>query len=150
MARSLQPVWFKKNWLASAAYTTTTTSAALALPLGDCYMLFASSSAASGTSPTLDVVLQSSIDGGTTYINLPIRFTQITTTATEMVIFKNGLGGNEVALANLVADTGGQLAKNCLFDPNFMKVKVTVGGSTPSITLVIHAAVLPVGRQGEL
>lgn len=150
MAKSLIPVRWNKNWLASAAYTTTTTSAALSLPIADCYMLYIATSAASGTSPTLDIVIQSSIDGGTTYINLPLRFTQVTTTATEMLIFKNGLGGNEVALANLVADTGGQLAKNCLFDPNFMKVKVTVGGSTPSITLVMHAAVLPSGRQGEL
>lgn len=150
MAKSLNQVWAKKGWLASAAYTTTTTSSALSLPTADCYGLHMASSAASGTSPTLDIVLQSSFDGGTTYVNLPIRFTQVTTTASEVIFFKNGLGGNEVALAQVVADTGGQLAKNCVFDPNFLKVKVTVGGSTPSITMVIHAIALPTGRQGEL
>lgn len=150
MAKSLNQGWFKKGWLASAAYTTTTTSSALSLPTGDCYALVIATSAASGTSPTLDIVIQSSYDGGSTYINLPLRFTQVTTTAAEAIYFKQGLGGNEVALASLTADTGGQLAKNCIFDPNFMKVKVTVGGSTPSITMVMHAAVLPSGRQGEL
>lgn len=151
MAKSLQQPWFKKGWLASATYTTTVTSAALALPMGDCYALAMVSSTGSGTTPTLDIVIQSSFDGGTSYVNLPLRFTQVTgTAASEVIYFKNGLGGNEIALASLVAATGGQLAKNCLFDPNFLKVVVTVGGSTPSIVMVIHAGVLPSGRQGEL
>lgn len=129
-----------KSAIASTAYTTTTTSAAFALPVdADTYMVLLQTTAATGTSPTMDAVLQSSPDNGTTYINLPIRSTQITAAGQNYFIFKQGLGGNEVAFESPAASTGGTLAKNCIFDPRLLKVKFTIGGTNPSITTQVWA-----------
>jgi hypothetical protein len=137
-----------KTLIASTAYTTTVTSSAFALPgLADTYHLILNCTAATGTSPTVDAVLQSSVDGGTTYVNLPLRATQITAAGVRHLVFKLGLGGNEVALENTAADTGGTLAKNCIFDPNFMKIKFTVGGTNPSVTIVVYGASLAAGSN---
>ena len=135
--------------LVSAAYTTTTTSAAFSMAGagGDSFMLWFNHTAASGTSPTMDAVVQSSPDGGTTYVNLPLRSTQITTTGQNLILWKLGLGDSDAAVESPIADTGGTLAKNCLFDPAFMKIKFTIGGSTPSITTVVYGAVLNKGSR---
>lgn len=133
-----------KSSIVSTAYTTTVTSAAFALPgQGDSYALILNCTAATGTTPTVDAVVQSSVDGGTTYVNLPLRTTQITAAGVRHIVFKLGLGGNEVALESTAADTGGTLAKNCLFDPKFMKIKFTVGGTNPSVTIQVFSAALP-------
>lgn len=142
-----------QNWIAPGAVAATSTAAPAAtvktLGLGDCYALGLEVTAASGTSPTCDVVLQTSLDNGTTWKDLPIRWTQKTTTSAgvpEWIVFRLGLGQNEVALAQVTADTGGQLAKNCLFDPDQLRVKFTIGGTNPSFTFLVHAMTLPVQR----
>src|SRR6267154_1519418 len=90
------------------------------ITLGDCFAIGMEVTATSGTSQTADVVLQTTIDG-TNWIDLPLRYTQKTTATStgtpEWLVFRLGLGQNEVALAQVTADTGGQLVKNCLFDP---------------------------------
>lgn len=135
-----------KTLIASTAYTTTVTSSAFAMPVNaDTYEIIINATTVTGTSPTLDCVVQSSVDGGTTYINLPLRTTQITAAGQRRLLFKQGLGGNEVALETAAADTGGTLAKNCIFDPKFMKIKFTVGGTNPSLTAVVYGAFLPKG-----
>lgn len=138
MPKSLQLPNFKTA-IASTAYTTTVTSSAFSMPGGaDTYDLIFNITAATGTSPTVDPIVQTSVDGGTTYVNLPLRCTQITATGVRHLVFKQGLGGNEVALETTAADTGGTLAKNCIFDPRFMKIKFTVGGTNPSVTIVVY------------
>lgn len=127
----------------SVTKTATYTSSAFAMPLGDTYSLFLNVSAASGTSPTMDIVLQTSVDGGTTYIDLPLRYAQKTTTGAAVLVFKCGLGNNEVALENAAADTGGTLAKNCVFDWRYMKIKATIGGTNPSFTFAIYGLATP-------
>src|SRR5690349_13265201 len=72
--------------------------------------------AVSGTSPTLDVVLQTSYDWGTTYVDLPMRFAQMTAAGVRHLVVRNGLGPSESALEQVAADTGGSLAKNANFD----------------------------------
>ena len=130
-------------WLTVTAAAATATSAALKVPVADTYAIWVNVTTATGTSPTCDIVLQTSVDGGTTYIDLPLRYTQKTAAAAEVLVFKLGLGQNEVALAQVVADTGGQLAKNCVFDPNYLKVKYTIGGTNPSFTFKMYVMVLP-------
>lgn len=130
----------------AAAATSNTTAFSPILGIADGYQLTLDVTAASGTTPTLDVVLQTSFDAGTNWIDLPLRFAQKTTTATEDLVFKLGLGGNEVALGQAVADTGGSLAKNCLFDPVYLRAKYTIGGTNPSFTFGIHSATLPPQR----
>jgi hypothetical protein len=62
-----------------------------------------------------------------------LRFTQVTAASTKYLVFKLGLGGNEVALEQAAADTGGTLAKNCIFDPHNMRLRYTVGGTNPIV-----------------
>jgi len=144
-------IWIKGKYqsVATAAAVSTSTTAAIDMGIGDCYMIAIEVTAASGTSPTLDIVVQSALDG-TNYKDLPLRFTQKTTTSSgtpEYLVFRLGLGENEVALAQVSADTGGQLAKNCLFNPNLIKLKYTIAGTSPSFDFTAHIITLPVQRR---
>ena len=127
-----------KTLVASAAYTTTTTTAAFELPLCDTYHIIINHTAVTGTSPTADIQLKTSIDGGTTYVGLPLRSTQVTAAGVTHLVFKMGLGGNEVAVESPAAATGGTLAKNCVFDRKYMKLTFTIGGTNPSVTSVVY------------
>lgn len=130
----------------AVAVTATGVSSQISLGLGDCYQLLLSIGTVTGTSPTLDVVLTTSYDKGTTYVALPIRWTQKTaSTTTEMIVFRCGIGNNEVALAQVTAGTGGQLAKNCIFDPKYLKLSYTVAGTSPSFAVTLIAFVIPRG-----
>jgi hypothetical protein len=126
-----------KTLIASGALTTSTATA-FVMPEGcDTYCLIVYVSTVSGTSPTADFVLQTSPDGGTTYINMPMRSTQVTAAGQIWFVFKQGLGGNEVALESPAASTGGTLAKNVVFDPTKMKLAYTLGGTSPSFTTTL-------------
>lgn len=132
--------------LVSATVTATGVSARFSLGIADSYMLVLQIGTVTGTSPTLDVVLQTSYDKGVNYNNLPIRWTQKTSSTTEeVIVFRNGLGNNEVALAQVVAGTGGQLAKNCCFDPAYLQLSYTAGGTTPSFPVSLHAVSIIAG-----
>lgn len=145
--------WIKPRYQAvtvSAAVATSST-AAFDMGIADCYEIGLEVTAgATGTSPTLDVVLQSALDG-TTYQDLPLRFAQKTTSTNagtpEYIVFRLGLGENEVALSQTTADTGGALAKNCLFNPNLMKAKYTIAGTSPTYTFTLHILALPIQRR---
>lgn len=143
----LGPKW--STLIAATAVTATATSAAFSLKgIGDTYHIINKVTYTSGTTATLDMVLQTSVDGGTTYINLPIRSTQITTASGQIHwVFKMGLGGNEAALESPAADTGGTLAKNCIFDPNFMKIKYTTSGTNPTYSVTTYGAQTPAGSN---
>lgn len=130
-----------KTWSnAVATYTATAatvTSSAFSIPQSKdgVYTAILNITAATGTSETLDVVLQSSPDKGTTYINLPLRFTQITTSATNInLTFRNGFPSIAGAGNVATAATGGLLCKDCVFDPDYMKVLATIGGTNPAYT----------------
>lgn len=136
-----------KTLVASTAYTSTTTTSAFSMPVADSYEVIINATTVTGTSPTCDSQLSTSVDGGTTYITLPLRSTQITAAGKSVMVFKLGLGGNEVALESTAAATGGTLAKNCIFDPKYMKLTHTIGGTNPSFTIVVYGAFLPAGSN---
>ena len=139
-----------KVLVASTAHTTTGASTAFEVPVGvDTYQIVLRFTAVTGTSPTCDAQLQTSFDAGTTYINLPIRSTQVTAAGLIYWVFKLGLGGNEVALESPAAATGGTLAKNCIFDPTKMKVNFTIGGTNPSFTVTILGFFSPKSGRGS-
>lgn len=98
--------------VASAARTTTANGTAWDTTGVDEVTATLTVSAASGTSPTLDVILQTSIDGGTNYYTVA-AFTQKTTTGTEGKVF-------------------GPLG-------DLSRWRWTVGGTTPSFTFAIAA-----------
>src|SRR5712672_1067126 len=110
MARNLQQPTITRI-INSLTLTATGNSAVFALPITDSYTFTAVASSVTGTSPTLDIVYQTSYDGGTTFVNLPWRHTQITAAATLVMTVRLGLGVGEVASEQAAASTGGTLAK---------------------------------------
>ena len=133
--------------LASAAQTVTVTIPKFVLPLADAYTFYLNSTTVTGTSPTLDVVFQTSIDGGTTYVNIPWRYAQQTAAAVNIMTVRCGLGIGEVGAETAVAATGGTLNKPCVFDPNFMKAVFTIAGTSPSFTVSLTSIALPRGSM---
>lgn len=136
----------------AATVTVTGNSPSFTLPMADSYAIFLNVTAASGTTPTLDVVLQTSPDGGTTWLNLPLRFAQFTAVAQGYLRFQPTLGLGEAASGGTVAATGGVLALNTPFIGGqnttalntaqsipTMRFLYTVSGTTPSLTLSAFA-----------
>lgn len=96
--------------LASAARTATGTGTAFNTNQANSFEATLAITAASGTTPTLDVKLQTSIDGGTSYDDVD-AFPQKTTTGTDGHVF-------------------GPLGDTCRW-------AWTIGGTTPSFTFSI-------------
>lgn len=121
----------KKQLVTVASTSTTATSANFTIPLADSYSFYLNVTTA--TAGTLDVVFQTSVDGGTTYVNIPWRFAQATTTTGCLVLnVESGLGSGMDATTptgngTLIAATGGALALSAVVDPLFMKVTYTIG-----------------------
>jgi ABC-type nitrate/sulfonate/bicarbonate transport system substrate-binding protein len=105
--------------LASSTKTATGTSTAVCgLGVYTKYGLQIAVSAASGTSPTLDVIVQHSIDGGTTWFTLA-TFTQKTTT------------GNELKIESEVEAATAEVYGDC------QRLSYTIGGTSPSFTFSV-------------
>ena len=130
-----------KTLIASNTVTATGASANFSIGLADTYTFILNVSAASGTSPTFDAVYQTSLDGGTTFVNIPWRHTQITAAGTNFLTVRLGLGIGEVGAESAVAATGGTLAKPAVVDVAHMKLAYTLTATTPSFTfsLVLFA-----------
>lgn len=118
----------------------TATSSAFSIPRSrdSIYTILVNVTAATGTSPTLDLVLQGSPDKGTTYVNLPFRFTQITAATSKYLTFRRGYPSIDAAETAVTADTGGAVNVDTLFDPDYLKIKATVGGTNPAFTGKIY------------
>jgi hypothetical protein len=97
----------------ASTVTATGFSAAFTLPMADSYGLFMNVTAQAST--TIDFVLQTSPDGGTTWLNLPLRFAQFTAAGQGYLRFQPTLGLGEAASGGTVAATGGVLALNTPF-----------------------------------
>lgn len=121
-----------KNLVSATA--TATNHVDFTLQPCDSLSIIVSSGAGTGTSPTCDVAVQTSPDGGTTYVTVQ-RFTQITTSAAaETISFKPYLGVGDAATAIVSAATGGQLKGNCVMARD-CRILYTVGGTNPSFAL---------------
>lgn len=128
MAQGLLPPSLSRTLVTSTLTTATTSN--IALPVADCYTALINVTAVANTSPTIDIVFQASIDGGTTYVNLPLRSAQLTATGCYVMSFRRGLAIGEVGFNNAAtADTGGTVNKDCTFDPRYVKIKYTLGGT---------------------
>lgn len=117
--------------LAVASTGTTATSPAFSLPLSNRFTFYMNVTTA--TAGTLDTVFLTSVDGGTTYVNVPWRFAQATTATGCFVLnVRAGLGNGydntaPTGTGILVADTGGALALSCVPDFRYMQFKYTIG-----------------------
>ena len=99
--------------VASAARTTTGTSSALDAPEGADLVLSASVTAASGTTPTLDLSVEWSSDGGTTWYTADPADTITQFTAAAARVKRFTAKGTEY------------------------RVRWTIGGTTPSFTFAV-------------
>lgn len=133
--------------IVDAATVTTTTSYTFTAPVGDTYQIHLITGTGTGTSPTLDMSLQHTPDGGTTWLIAPIRSAQQTTTGLNtMFIFRPKLGDSEVALNQACAATGGTLAKNFVPSSQDWRLTFTIGGTNPSYaTIDAWLSVVPRG-----
>lgn len=106
----------------SAAYTATFNHSLEGMA-GDFdeMALYLDITAASGTTPTLDIDYQTSVDGGTTWFT-HTSFTQATTTGTEKKVIAAPIG--------IVS-----------------RLLCTLGGTTPSFTFTLRAEVKRNGTQ---
>lgn len=114
--------------------TAATTSTTVTLPVADVYTFVLSSGTGTGTSPTLDTVIQVTPDGGTTWVNSTLKFTQATTGAAVIAITVNQ---NRAMLtsSNATAATGSLLSKDFVLSPK-VKFLYTIGGTNPSYATI--------------
>ena len=127
--------------VASGTKTIDVASSTIEMPYADSISFTLSSGAGTGTSPTMDVSMQWTPDDGTTWVQAPIKFAQVTTSASvQMVTFRPNLGDNESAWTNAVATTGSAVAKN--FVPSRkIRFYFDMGGTNPSFpTVIIYGA----------
>ncbi len=110
---------------ASAAVNGTDTS----LPWASSYELLVSVTAVAG-SGLLDLVMQTSPDGGTTWINLPIRTAQLAAAGQYVIKWQPGIGTGEAATASAAAATGGVLSQNTSHYPKYTRFFATIGGTS--------------------
>lgn len=103
---------FYVNDIASGAITTTTTTSAITPGYGTCYSVTVLVTAVSGTNPTMDVVVQESDDGGTSWFDV-YHFPRVTANATLRSPLLP-LKGNRVRYVQ------------------------TIGGTTPSFTRTVN------------
>lgn len=141
MADSISQPPISKKVLSVAAAQVTGASAAFALSFGDSYTFYMNVTSAGQT--TMDTVFQTSVDGGTTYVNVPWRFAQVTTTTGCFVLNVHcgtGPGVDATAATGtgvLIAGTGGALSLQSIVDPRFMKFGMTVTGTAPISDLYV-------------
>lgn len=132
----------------SVTKTATFTGATVEIPLADSYLFILDVTAASGTTPTLDAAIQSSVDGGTTFYTVA-RFAQVTAVSTRKLQLQPMLGRGEAGSESAVSNTGGALAGNVILTKKIRTVW-TIGGANPSFTAVMYVITQPrnVGGQG--
>lgn len=139
-----------KSLVTIAAAQATGASAAFTLPFADAYTFYLNVTVAGQTS--MDTVFQTSVDGGTTYVNVPWRFAQVTTT-TGCFVLNVGIGAGPTSPTGtlttgegtLIASTGGVLDLQAIVDPRFMKLSMTVSGTAPVSNL--YAIAWPRGAR---
>lgn len=127
--------------VASAARTASGNSGVIILQdfEGQKALVELACTAASGTSPTLDVYVQQSLDGGTNFKDMA-RFAQLTASAANNHYMNLGLGGTDLVVKGAVGDaTISASAVGTAPVSNIWRVKWTIGGTNPSFTFAVTA-----------
>jgi len=145
MSISISQPPISKKVFSIAAAQTTGSSTAFSIPFADSYTFYLNVTSAGQT--TCDTVFLTSVDGGTTYVNVPWRFAQVTTTTGCFVLNVNtGVGSAAgptgtltTGEGTLIAGTGGVLSLGAIVDPRYMKLGMTVSGTAPVADLYVVA-----------
>lgn len=134
MAQQMIPS-VSKVLLNAATIGATGASTAFSLPVADSYLLVLHATTVNSSS--IDAVLQTSPDGGTTWLNLPLRFAQLTAAGDAYIRFQYTMGFGEAASAGSVANTGGALAQNTPFIGSVNSTSLNVTQGIPTMRLFI-------------
>src|ERR1700758_2229535 len=124
MALNLAKPYFNKV-ITQASTTSAGPSAAFSIPLADSYTWYLNVLTAQTTA---NYSFQTSVDGGTTFVNIPWCFAAVTTTTGCFVLnVKSGLGssGDYITLptgTGAAATPGTAQALQCVIDPANMKL----------------------------
>lgn len=136
--------------------TTSGTSSSFSLPECACYSFLLVAPTVSGTTPTLDVSIASSPDGGTTYFEI-LQFDQITTTQAKRITFQPFLGAGESASKGAVGvvgtidlATGTGVANNQPFDPRYVKVRWQITGTITTLNASLFMIATPMGQGSTI
>lgn len=136
VAAALQP--FSRQIVTAQVVTTSAASAVFEIPNDAAELqLIVQVSAASGTSPVLDVALQMTPDNGTLWTYTGNKMLQVTGTGQRVIAFSRmrhagqaaaEFSGDLPAAAAAAAATNGPLTRKC-------RLWFIVGGTTPSFTI---------------
>lgn len=134
--------------VASAAKVATGNSGALTnFPgIANSYSFILDCTAASGTTPTLDLAIQHSVDGGTTWYVWQ-RFTQMTSTGTRNLVAQPGMAFGEAAVEGSIGSTTGVVKQNAPLVSGKVRVLWTIGGTNPSFTFAVYCIANPVSQS---
>jgi hypothetical protein len=113
-AQAQEPIKNIQNPFASAARTASANSSAYPVGEADVLVLYVSNTATSGSSPTLDVKMQDSPDGGTTWFDIA-----------------------GAAITQVTSGTSSQIVTATRKFSKTVRVVVTIGGSSPSFTCAV-------------
>lgn len=138
-ANMLEPL--VENIVSSAARTATGNSGNLTLKAGESHAFYLNVSAASGTTPTLDVAIQISTDRGTTY-RTAARFAQVTAVTARRLQLQQMMGRGEAGTESVVTATGGALSANTPLTRDY-RILWTITGTTPSFTFTVDLVTMP-------
>jgi hypothetical protein len=132
-----------------ATQTTNGTSAALTLPSASSYRFIVQVQTVSGTSPTLQIVIATSLDNGTTY-NEILSFANLTTSGQgRQMLVRPYLGLGDVATTAVCTLLGtsdiaaGDLVNNGPINPAFVKIRWITTGTSPSFAFQFQYLAIP-------
>lgn len=137
--------------VASVTKTSTLTGATLKntstpFPVCQAAAIILDVTAASGTSPTLDVAIETSPDNGTTWY-AAYEFTQMTSTGTRRMDIRDiGIGITEVGSEVSIAEVNNPIKANTVLTQD-IRIKATIGGTNPSFTFAVWGIFQPLGSQ---
>jgi hypothetical protein len=135
--------------LGPTTLTTSTTTANFTLPPGQSYRLICQINTVTGTSPTMVMILATSCDSGSTYNEVLSSSTMSTTGLGRQLLIRPYLGIGDAATEQSssllgVADIAAAVVNNGPLNPQFLKLKLLLGGTSPSYSSVtVQAIALP-------
>jgi len=141
--------------LALATQTTSGTSAAITLPPAQSYRIIVQCNTVSGTTPTLVLALATSFDNGTTYTSVLSSTTATTSGQSPQILFRPYMAGGDVATSQMgtLVGTGGDIAaavvNNGPVNPQFIKLRWVVSGTTPSFAFQVGLIAMPQGGSDD-
>jgi len=135
--------------LGLATVTTSGTSAALTLPPASSYRLIVQVQTVSGTTPTLQLILATSCDAGTTYNEVLSTATQMTASGLgAQLLVRPYLGIGDAATTATcallgTADLATNVVNNGPIVPGFIKLRWVISGTLPSFAFQVQFIAIP-------